>query len=78
MRLNLLKKVSESRQQVLLNTLDEEISKYFNFSPPSNISSGNLPVVDDVFQLQIIEEDIAKFQFDNKITYLFDCIYNKS
>ena len=49
--------VSDSRQQILLNTLDEEVSKYYDVSPPTNISSGDLPVVDDVFQLQIVEED---------------------
>ncbi len=49
--------VSDSRQQILLNTLDEEVSKYFDVSPPTNVSSGDLPLVDDVFQLQIVEED---------------------
>ena len=49
--------VSDSRQQILLNTLDEEVSKYFDVSPPTNVSSGDLPVVEDVFQLQIVEED---------------------
>ena len=49
--------VSNSRKQILLNTLDEEVSKYFDVSPPTNVSSGDLPVVDDVFQLQIVEED---------------------
>ena len=49
--------VSNSRKQILLNTLDEEVSRYFDVSPPTNVSSGELPVVSDVFQLQIIEED---------------------
>ena len=49
--------VSDSRKQILLNTLDEEISKYFDVSPSTNDGSGNLPVVSDVFQLQIVEED---------------------
>ena len=49
--------VSDSRKQILLNTLDEEISRYFDVSPPPKIESGELPVVSDVFQLQIIEED---------------------
>ena len=49
--------VSNSRKQILLNTLDDELSQYFDVSPPTNVSSGELPVVSDVFQLQIIEED---------------------
>ena len=49
--------VSDARKQILLNTLDEEISRYFDVSPPTNVSSGDLPVVSDVFQLQIVEED---------------------
>ena len=49
--------VSKARKQILLNTLDEEVSKYFDVSPPTNVSSGDLPVVSDVFQLQIVEED---------------------
>ena len=49
--------VSDSRKQILLNTLDDEVSKYFDVSPPTNASSGDLPVVSDVFQLQIVEED---------------------
>ncbi len=40
-----------------MNTLDEEVSKYFDVSPPTNVSGGELPVVSDVFQLQIVEED---------------------
>ena len=49
--------VSDTRKQILLNTLDEEVSRYFDVSPPTNVSSGELPVVSDVFQLQIVEED---------------------
>ena len=49
--------VSNSRKQILLNTLDDELSQYFDVSPPTNVSGGELPVVDDVFQLQIVEED---------------------
>jgi hypothetical protein len=49
--------VSNSRKQILLNTLDDELSQYFEVSPPTNVSSGDLPVVSDVFQLQIVEED---------------------
>jgi len=49
--------VSKARKQILLNTLDEEVSKYFDVSPSTNDGSGKLPVVSDVFQLQIIEED---------------------
>ena len=37
--------------------MDEEVSKYFDVSPPPQIESGELPVVSDVFQLQIVEED---------------------
>jgi hypothetical protein len=49
--------VSDSRKQILLNTLDEEISKCFDVSPPTNASSGDLPEVENIFQLQIVEED---------------------
>ena len=49
--------VSYSRKQILLNTLDEVISKCFDLSPPTNVSSGDLPEVEDAFQLQIVEED---------------------
>ena len=49
--------VSNSRKQILLNTLDDELSQYFDVSTPTNVSSGDLPVVSDVFQLQIVEED---------------------
>ena len=49
--------VSDSLKQILLNTLDDELSQYFDVSPPTNVSSGDLPVVSDVFQLQIVEED---------------------
>ena len=49
--------VSDTRKQILLNTLDDELSQYFDVSPPTNVSSDDLPVVDDVFQLQIVEED---------------------
>ena len=49
--------VSKAREQILLNTLDEEVSKYFDVSPSTNDGSGKLPVVSDVFQLQIVEED---------------------
>jgi hypothetical protein len=49
--------VSNSRKQILLNTLDEEVSKYFDVSPSTNDGSVKLPVVSDIFQLQIIEED---------------------
>ena len=37
--------------------MDEEVSKYFDVSPHPQIESGELPVVSDVFQLQIVEED---------------------
>ena len=49
--------VSDTRKHILLNTLDEEVSKYFDVLPPPQIESGDLPVVSDVFQLQIVEED---------------------
>ena len=49
--------VSDSRKQILLNTLDDELSQYFDVSPPTNVSSQDLPVVSNVYQLQIIEED---------------------
>ena len=49
--------VSKARKQILLNTLDEEVSLFFDVSPSTNDGSGKLPVVSDVFQLQIIEED---------------------
>ena len=32
--------VSNSRKQILLNTLDDELSQYFDVSPPTNVSSG--------------------------------------
>ena len=34
--------VSNSRKQILLNTFDEEISKFFDVSPPPKIESGEL------------------------------------
>jgi hypothetical protein len=34
--------VSSSRKQILLNTLDEEVSKYFDVSPLTNVSSGKI------------------------------------
>ena len=34
--------VSNSRKQILLNTLDEEVSKYFDVSPTPQIESGEL------------------------------------
>jgi len=40
--------VSDTRKQILLNTLDDELSQYFDVSPPTNVSGGNLPVVEDV------------------------------
>ena len=49
--------VSDSLKQILLNTLDDELSQYFDVSPTTNVSSQDLPVVSNVFQLQIIEED---------------------
>ena len=49
--------VSNSRKQILLNTMDEGVSKYFDVSPTTQIESGELPVISDVFQLQIVEED---------------------
>ena len=49
--------VSKARKQILLNILDEEVSKYFDVSPSTNYGSGKLPIVSDVFQLQIVEED---------------------
>ena len=49
--------VSNSRKQILLNTLDDELSQYFDVSPTTNVSSKDLPVVSNVFQLQIVEED---------------------
>jgi len=49
--------VSNSRKQILLNSLDDELSQYFDVSPSTNDGSGKLPVVSDIFQLQIIEED---------------------
>ena len=33
--------VSDSRKQILLNTLDEEVSKYFDVSPSTNDGSVN-------------------------------------
>jgi len=32
--------VSNSRKQILLNTLDDELSQYFDVSPLTNVSSG--------------------------------------
>ena len=49
--------VSYTRKQFLLNTLYDELSKYFDFSPPPQIESGDCLVGCDVFQLQIVEED---------------------
>jgi len=40
-----------------LNTLYDELSKYFDFSPIPQIESGDCLVGCDVFQLQIVEED---------------------
>ena len=40
-----------------MNTLDDELSQYFDVSPTANFSSHDLPVVSNVFQLQIVEED---------------------
>jgi len=34
--------VSNSRKQILLNTLDEEVSLYLDVSPLSNVSSGKI------------------------------------
>jgi len=49
--------VSDTRKQFLLNTLNDELSKYFDFSPLPQIESGDCLVGCDVFQLQIVEED---------------------
>ena len=49
--------VSDSLKQILLNTLDDELSQYFDVSPTTNVSSQDLPVVSNVFLLQIVEED---------------------
>ena len=49
--------VSDSQKQILLNTLDDELSKYFDVSSPPQIESGDCLVGCDVFQLQIVEED---------------------
>ena len=49
--------VSDSLKQILLNTLDDVLSQYFDVSPPTNFSSQDLPDVSNIFQLQIIEED---------------------
>ena len=49
--------VSDTRKQFLLNTLYDELSKYFDFSSLPQIESGDCLVGCDVFQLQIVEED---------------------
>ena len=49
--------VSDTRKQFLLNTLYDELSKYFDFSFLPQIESGDCLVGCDVFQLQIVEED---------------------
>ena len=49
--------VSDTRKQFLLNTLYDELSKYFDFSLLPQIESGDCLVGCDVFQLQIVEED---------------------
>ena len=49
--------VSDTQKQFLLNTLDDELSKYFDVSSPPQIESGDCLVGCDVFQLQIVEED---------------------
>ena len=50
---SILGNVSESRKAILLNTMVEEISKYFEISSPNSNGS----TVNDVFQIQIIEEE---------------------
>ena len=40
-----------------MNTLDDELSKYFDVSSPPQIESGDCLVGCDVFQLQIVEKD---------------------
>ena len=49
--------VSESRKQILLNILDQELSRHINFTIPPEMSSGKLDKVKNIFQLQIIEEE---------------------
>ena len=49
--------VSDTQKQFLLNTLYDELSKYFDFSPLPQIESGDCLVGCDVFQLQIVDED---------------------
>ena len=49
--------VSESRKQILLKTLDDELSKYFNVSPSTQSGSGESEVLENVFQIQIIEDE---------------------
>jgi hypothetical protein len=34
--------VSNSRKQILLNTLDDELSQYFDVFPPTSVSSGKI------------------------------------
>ena len=49
--------VPDSQKQILLNTLYDELSKYFDFSSLPQIESGDCLVGCDIFQLQIVEED---------------------
>ena len=49
--------ISDTQKHFLLKTLDDELSKYFDVSPPPQIESGDCIVGCDVFQLQIVEED---------------------
>ena len=49
--------VSDSRRQILLNTLEDELSKNFNTSPSKQTGVSKLEVVENTFQLQIVEDE---------------------
>ena len=49
--------VSDSRRQILLNTLEDELSKNFNTSPSKQTDVSKLEVVENTFQLQIVEDE---------------------
>ena len=49
--------ITDSRRQILLNTLDDELSKHFDVSPSPQSASGELEVVRNIFQLQLVEEE---------------------
>ena len=49
--------VSDSRKQMLLQTLHAELSNFFDVSSPDKYVSHDLPVVSNVFQLQVTKKE---------------------